>query len=242
MKTKQIAITLGIMCIILTFLIMIQLKTINNASITVGNSFTEDGLRNEVLRYKELYDNSYRELKKSQEELEMQRQKAAKKDETSSKTEQELQENNKILGLTDVSGQGLIVTLQDNQNVTLDTIGALDNISYYLVHDEDLRIIVNELKNAGAEAISINDQRIVHTTSITCDGNVILVNNIKLSSPFTIKAIGNSASLSGALLRPGGYIETLNSTGIITNVKKSDNIKIQKYDGVMSSKYLKIAE
>ncbi len=242
MKTKQIAITLGIMCIILTFLIMIQLKTIKNASITVGNSFTEDSLRNEVLRYKELYDNSYRELKKSQEELETQRQKAAKKDELSSKTEQELQENNKVLGLTDVSGQGLIVTLQDNQNVTLETIGALDNISYYLVHDEDLRIIVNELKNAGAEAISINDQRIVPTTSITCDGNVILVNNIKLSSPFTIKAIGNSASLSGALLRPGGYIETLNSTGIITSVKKSDNIKIQKYDGVISSKYLKIAE
>ena len=242
MKKNEIAITLGIMCVILTFLIAIQLKTIKNASITVGDSFTENSLRDEVLRYKEQYDNSYRELKKAQEELEKERQKAAKKDESSSKTEAELQENNKILGLTDVSGQGLIVTLQDNQNVTLETIGILDNISYYLVHDEDLRIIVNELKNAGAEAISINDQRIVSTTSITCDGNVILVNNIKLSSPFVIKAIGNSASLSGALLRPGGYIETLNSTGIITNVKRSENIKILKYDGVISSKYLKIAE
>ena len=242
MKKKEIAITLGIMCVILTFLIAIQLKTIKNASITVGDSFTENSLRDEVLRYKEQYDNSYRELKKAQEELEKERQKAAKKDESSSKTEAELQENNKILGLTDVSGQGLIVTLQDNQNVTLETIGILDNISYYLVHDEDLRIIVNELKNAGAEAISINDQRIVPTTSITCDGNVILVNNIKLSSPFVVKAIGSSASLSGALLRPGGYIETLNSTGIITNVKKSENIKILKYDGVISSKYLKVAE
>lgn len=239
MKRKEIAITLGVMCLILTFLIAIQLKTIKNASTTVGESLTENSLRDEVLKYKEQYDNSYRELKKAQEELEEERQKAAKKDETSSKTEQELQENNKLLGLTDVSGQGLIVTIQDNQSVTLETIGALDNISYYLVHDEDLRIIVNELKNAGAESISINDQRIVPTTSITCDGNVILVNNVKLSSPFTIKAIGNSASLSGALLRPGGYIETLNSTGIITNVKKSDNIRILKYDGVISSKYLK---
>ena len=242
MKKNEIAITLGIMCLILTFLIAIQLKTIKNASTTVGESLTENSLRDEVLKYKEQYDNTYRDLKRAQEELEAQRQKAAKKDESSSQTEAKLQENNKLLGLTEVSGQGLIVTLQDNQSVTADTISVLDNISYYLVHDEDLRIIVNELKNAGAEAISINDQRIVPITSITCDGNVILVNNTKLSSPFTIKAIGNSASLSGALLRPGGYIETLNSTGIIANVKKSDNIKILKYDGVISSKYLKIAE
>jgi len=242
MKKNEIAITLGIMCCILAFLITIQLKTIKNAHITVGESLTENNLRDEVLRYKEQYDNSYREYRKKQEELEVQRQKAAQKDEASSNIEKELQINNKLLGLTDVSGQGLIVTIQDNQSVTLESIGALDNISYYLVHDEDIRIIINELKNAGAEAISINDQRIVQPTSITCDGNVILVNNIKLSSPFTIKAIGNSASLSGALLRPGGYIETLNSTGIITNVKKSENIKILKYDGVISSKYLKITE
>ena len=242
MKKKQIAMTLGIMCIVLTYLIMIQLKTTQNASITVGDSFTENSLRDEVLKYKELYDSSYKELKKSQEELEVQRQKVAEKDETSSQIERELQQNNKLLGLTDVYGQGVIVTIQDNQNVTLETIGALDNISYYLVHDEDLRIIVNELKNAGAEAISINDQRVEPNTSITCDGNVILVNNIKLSSPFTIKAIGNSESLSGALLRPGGYIETLNSTGIPTNVKKSDNIKILKFEGVIPSKYLRNVE
>lgn len=242
MKKKEIAITLGLMCLVLTFLIAIQLKTIKNASVTVGESLTENNLRDEVLKYKEQYDNAYRELKKAQEELESQRQKAAQKDESSSQTEKELQENNKLLGLTEVSGEGLIVTIQDNQSVTSETIGVLDNISYYLVHDEDLRIIINELKNAGAEAISVNDQRIVPITSITCDGNVILVNNTKLSSPFTIKAIGNSASLSGALLRPGGYIETLNNTGIITSVKKSDTIKVVKYEEVISSKYLKVAE
>lgn len=65
-----------------------------------------------------------------------------------------------------------------------------------MVHDEDLRRIINEMKNSGAEAISINDQRIVATTAIVCSGAVATVNGVKLNSPFEIKAIGNKASLS----------------------------------------------
>lgn len=142
-----------------------------------------------------------------------------------------------LIGLTDVSGEGVTVTMKDNNSVTADAISVTDDISLYLVHDSDIRAIVNELENAGAEAISINDQRVVITTSITCEGNVISVNGQKISSPFTIKAIGNSLSLYSALIRPGGYVETLNSTGIPTTVKKSENIKIGKYSGVINFKY-----
>jgi len=74
------------------------------------------------------------------------------------------------------------------------------NISKALVHDEDLREIINDLKNSGAEAISINDQRIVSTTAIICSGSVVTINGVKLNSPFEIKAIGNKSSL-GAITR-----------------------------------------
>ena len=62
MNKKQIAITLGIMCFILTVAICIQLKTIENTTTTISQSLKESGLRGEVLRWKERYDNVYEDL------------------------------------------------------------------------------------------------------------------------------------------------------------------------------------
>ena len=98
------------------------------------------------------------------------------------------------------------------------------------MHDEDLRQIVNELKNTGAEAISINGQRIVLTTAITCS-------DIKLNSPFEIKAIGNTATLSG-ITRPGGYLSIMEDEGIIATFEQSNNITIPKYVGINSPKFM----
>ena len=80
--------------------------------------------------------------------------------------------------------------------------------------------------------------RMISTTAITCDWNVILVNGEKISSPFIIKEIGSSEMLGG-LSRPGGYIELLKNTGIVVNIEKSKNIIIPKYNGIRTSKYLK---
>ena len=94
-------------------------------------------------------------------------------------------------------------------------------------------MLVNELKNAGAEAISINDERIISTTSITCDGTVILINGNKISSPFTIKAIGSPALILGAIQRTGGLLEELYAYGLVSSVSQEENITIYKYSGVI---------
>ena len=234
-KKTQLAIVLFIMCILLTSAICVQIKTIKNSETEVGTSITEDSLRDEVLKWKEKYENMYQQLQNAENELEKNREEIANKNENATEVESELKNANILLGLTQVSGTGIVITVEDNQNVSEETVF---DISYYLVHDEDLRELVNELKNAGAEAISINEQRIVSTTSITCDGNVILVNGEKISSPFIIKAIGNSAMLGG-LSRPGGYIEILKNTGIIVNIEKNNNITIPKYNGIITSKFMK---
>lgn len=106
---------------------------------------------------------------------------------TLSNASEEIKLNNALLGLTDVTGKGIIITLKDNPNVTLESVL---NPNYYIVHDNDIKMVINELKNAGAEAISVNGERIVQTTVVTCVGNVILVNDKRLSSPYEIKAIG----------------------------------------------------
>ena len=237
MKKIQVAITIGIMCFLLTIGIVIQVNTIKEAGNTVGTAKLNDNLRDEVLRWKEKYDSTYSSLLKEQTELEKIRETATKRDTSSEEFEKEIKTANKILGLTDVSGTGITITIADSQISNSQLSGFLD-IDSLLVHYSDLIQVINELKNAGAEAISVNSERIVPTTAITCDGNVILVNGQKIGSPFVIKAIGNPEMLLG-LTRPGGYISLMEDDGIEVIIKKSDNITIPKYSGVISSKYLK---
>lgn len=238
MNKKQIALTLGCICLLLTLGICVQIKTINNANGVASQSLSDNDLRDQVLKWKEKYDTAYASLQEAETKLETVRTKATENSDGSTEKQEALKNNNMIIGLTNVTGEGVTVTMKDNNSVTADTISSSDDISLYLVHDADIRTIVNELENAGAEAISINEQRVVSTTSITCEGNVISVNGEKVSSPFVIKAIGSSLALYSALIRPGGYVEKLNATGIVTTVKQSNSIDISKYAGVISSKYL----
>ena len=144
-----------------------------------------------------------------------------------------------MLGYTEVKGPGVIVTLQDGDSTTLGGIA-----SQYIVHDEDIYQIVNSLRNVGAEAISINGQRVTNRTAIACVGNVITVNGQKLGSPFVIQAIGPSLYLHSSLTMPGGYIEYIKDYGVKVDVKQvdKDTIVIPKYEGVYTSAYVSNVE
>ena len=239
MSKKKIAITLGIMVLILTTSIIIQYKTVKSANSITGSSNSDTELKSEVLRWKQKYDEEYKKLENSEKKLENQRELASKNDTTSSEKQKQLKEANSVIGAIDVSGKGVIIKLQDNPNATAETIGAIENIGDYLIHDRDLLRIVNELKNAGAEAISINDERITNTSSITCDGNVILINGNKISSPFTIKAIGSQEAIIGGIKRPGGLLEEFERYGLVAEVKKQSKVIIYKYNGILDYKYIK---
>ena len=156
-------------------------------------------------------------------------------------TEDQIKLNNNLLGLTKLEGQGVEVTLKDDPNATPETVGVFEDISNHIVHYFDVMYIVNELKNAGAEAISVNGQRIVNTTSITCVGNVIKVNDEKVGSPFVIKAIGFPEMLASSLTKGGGYLQYINGY-IVTDIKKLDKVEIPKYTGAFQSKYMKTVQ
>jgi len=140
----------------------VQIRTVKESNSTVSNNYEENSLRAEVLKYKEKYDNKYKELEKAEKELEKQRQNATQNNSDLESKEEEIKQGNKILGLSEVTGPGVIVTLSDSKK---DISSALDPSSL-VVHDLDVLSVINELQNAGAEAISINDQRIVPTTGI----------------------------------------------------------------------------
>lgn len=225
MSKRKIAIILAIMCFIIVAAILIQIRTIEGINSPVSKGVADDDLRDEVLKWKDKYDTSASNLEKAEKKLEKVRQKATRNDENFSSKEKSIKKYNTILGLTDVNGEGVTINILAKQ---LD-----EGVKEYLDN------IINELKNAGAESISINNQRLIWSSVISCEGNIIKVNQEKIESPFIINAIGDTRLLYGALVRPGGYIELLNSNGIKAEVAKSTNIQIPKYNRLIDFEHLK---
>ncbi len=151
---------------------------------------------------------------------------------------QELKRLKLISGFMDIKGEGVIVLLDDG---TRDLYQG-ENPNDILVHDIDLLTIINDLKVAGAEAISINGQRLISNTEINCSGHSVRINNQFFAQPFIIKAIGNPKTLESALSAPGTYGEFLREYGLILNVNKSINIHISKYSEGKDYKFLKTVE
>lgn len=231
---KAIALVLGIMCFALTTGICIQVKTVKNTNSTSSKNYEENNLRAEVLKYKEKYDNLIKETEKVDAQLQEQIESATKNNYELEEAKNQINDGNKMIGLTEVTGPGIIITLADSD---IDSTSVL-NSSDLLIHDIDLLKVVNELKNAGSEAISINNQRVILTTPIICGGNIININGEKIGSPFEIKAIGSPEALAN-LSRPGGWLSKLEERGIkVSTPKKSNSITIPKYSGVLNFKYI----
>ena len=95
-------------------------------------------------------------------------------------------------------------------------------------------LVVNELLAAGAEAVSINGERVVATTAIRCVGPTILVNNVRSSVPFVIKAIGDPLALEGAMNMNGGIVSELRAYQNKVTIQRSDRIDMKAYTGALT--------
>ena len=239
MNKSKIALILGLMCIVLTCGIVVQVRTIKGTGSTISTNSQENELRDAVLKAKEKYDNLYADVENTENKLEEERTNATQNNTELTDLENEIKNGNKVLGMSEVSGNGIVITINDNQDIALSNWLADPNL--LIVHDADLISVVNELKNAGAEAISINEQRLVTTSSIECDGNIIKVNGEKVGAPFTIKAIGIPEVLIN-VDRVGGYLDYLKDSPRYLKVsveKMTDKktITIPKYTGVIKFQY-----
>ncbi len=146
---------------------------------------------------------------------------------------EELAKANMAAGLVAVRGKGIIVTLNDSPHV----LQPGEDPNLYLIHDEDLLKVVNELWAAGAEAISINGHRLITNSEIDCAGTTILVNVNKIAPPFVIHAIGDPQVLESSLRIKGGWIETLQMWGIQVQIQPSDSVEVPAYKGSIKFQY-----
>lgn len=137
-----------------------------------------------------------------------------------------------VSGQTAVKGPGVIVTLDDSKKMVKN-----DDPNLYLIHDEDMLKVINELRAAGAEAISINGQRLTGNSEIRCAGPTISVNNVRSAPPFEIRAIGSSRDLLAAINMRGGVADTLKVWGITVNAQESKEVFIPAYKAANPFKY-----
>lgn len=147
--------------------------------------------------------------------------------------EQELSKARILAGLVDVKGPGLIVEMTDSQKPSAPG----QDPNAFIIHDDDVLAVVNELFAAGAEAVSVNGQRLVSKTEIRCVGSVFMVNGVRIAPPLEIKAIGDPDTLDSALKMRGGVIETLKPWGIEITTKKETEIVVPAYAGSLEFRY-----
>lgn len=151
---------------------------------------------------------------------------------------EELEKAKVQAGVSELSGPGVVVTLNDS-NIAL---RPGENPNLYVLHDEDVLRVLNEIRAAGAEALSINGQRLLATTEIRCTGPTIVLNkNKRLAPPYVITAIGNPDTIDSALKMKGGVAETLQFWGIQVSVKKQAQVIVPAYSGGIVFEYAQAA-
>lgn len=142
------------------------------------------------------------------------------------------------IGLSSISGEGFVISLDDSQFVDREIVTSEEG---GIIYAADIRDVVNLLRALGVEGISINEQRVIATSSINSVGNTLLVNNSHLAPPFSISTIGDYDSLIRRLEEPGVLADLqkrVKENGIKFEVKKSPHVILPIYNGQFRLKYI----
>ena len=225
MKGKYtMIISIGFAALILTAIMFTQFKTVEQTDITAIETMRETELRTELADWKTKYEELEEKLNETETKISEYQAEVSNSQESSNVLDKELAETNMYLGYTKLQGEGIEITLSDNEYKTIDRW--------------DLLQLVNELKLAGAEAISINNERIVSTTEIATVGvQFILINGNRIPAPFTVKAIGDKKYLESAITIKGGYIDEMKVNEKTVDYTVKDLIEIPAYSGKINFEY-----
>lgn len=218
--------TISAMIALLVCIMLMQFRTVEETDITTLEAMRETELRAEVASWKTKYEEASKKLIEVQETINEYNANMENNQESSELLEKELQEANIKLGKTQVRGRGIVVTLSDNDMAQIDAY--------------DIYKLINELRLAGAEAVSVNDVRITAMTDVKdLAPGLIVIDEQKLVSPYYIEAIGDQTYLeSGLTLKTYGYMDFVikgyDKTGAI---ERQDDIIIPATRKILNLKY-----
>lgn len=229
------SITIGIACFALMLVMFMQFKMVKQTDITAIETMRESELKLELSSWNEKYNQLNERYKETIAKIEEYKNESVSDQKTALLLQSELEQINEALGKTDLIGEGIVIQLVDMGGTQLSEDVTIKSISV-----EDLLRVINELFAAGAEAVSINGNRIILTSSIfSIDEDILRVNSKRrISSPYVINAIGNSEYLKSSVTGKGGIVQELEELGHKTSVDISDEIMIEKYEDDITTKYI----
>ncbi len=211
-------ISIGCTALILTMIMFTQFKTVGETDITAIETMRETELRTELASWKSKYEEIETKIEEKEKTIDEYKSELENNQNSLTALENEVKEAESYLGYTNLKGEGIVVTLKDND--------------IYNIDHSDLLRLVNELKVAGAEAVSINDERIVSTSEITeINNRIIVVNTKRIAGPYIVKAIGDKKYFESALTIKGGYVDEITAGGKDIEYSVQDNIVIPAYEG-----------
>ena len=205
---------IALVCVLIGFMVAVQFRTAQDAKGSLSQQRIEE-ISDRLLQTEHERDELSEELHKMQTAA------------VSTDNQQDKDLLRYRAALVPLEGEGVIVRMDDSTKPAK----AGENPNLYVIHDDDLLRVVNELRAAGAEAIAINGQRLTGISEIRCAGPTLSVNNVRSSAPFEIRAIGDKKSLENALRMRGGVAETLGVWGIQLDIKASNDVYIPPYRG-----------
>ena len=226
-----LSITIAIVAILLVTTTIIQFKSVDEYRKSNIEDLREDELKTQIASYKSKYEEAEAQYQDNENKIKEYQATSNENEKAGKLLNDELEQQKNLLGLTDVTGEGVIITLTDT------------NEGIYT--SDRLRYLVNELKYAGAEAISINDNRVINLTDIVTinDSFIVMYGNVRISSPYVIKAIGDTTYLLSTLnMKNSGFVDLMKAENLQVSVEQSKNITITKYSRDINSKYLKEEE
>ncbi|AJA47932.1 hypothetical protein CPAST_c18620 [Clostridium pasteurianum DSM 525 = ATCC 6013] len=238
MKNNESTVFVFVACIIIGILITSNF----NFSRTGTRVFLNAKQYQDQYNYKNTLLNQINELRDNYFDLQSKIGKLSN-DKSNEDLEKELKkelDNARIIsGEEDVEGPGIKIVLNDDTDKFNGTVIQSEYDLLKLIHNYDVSYVVNDLQLAGAEAISVNGQRIASTTEIYCIGAFIRVNGVQVASPFYIDAIGDKDKLKDYMMSSNNYLYTMINRGIKVKLTQNSNIKINGYNGDLVNKYLK---
>ena len=229
--TTQLSI--GLICVILGFAITIQFRSVqkNNGAGTISGLRAAE-IQSMYQKEKEKNEALYIDYERVKNDLDQYKDAINDTNATTKLMKEQLDNAEILAGMKEVEGPGVVVKMSDGTKNPLPG----EPESLYCLNDSDLLLVINELKDAGAEAISINGERLISTSEVRCVGSVLSVNNVRTGAPFIINAIGDPKTLESALLFKGGVVADI-AAYCEVDVKTADNVVVPAYKGAVNFKY-----
>ncbi len=238
-KLDGVNVTVCIVCFLLALCYTIQVRTISISESDILRLKRENELRDEIEQWKVVYEEQTEKIKSLNEKIEEYKNSVAKTDDMVALIKKDLDESNILAGITSVKGPGIKVILDDTTAIEeINQLAGYNNPNIYIIHDTDILSIINELSAAGAEAFSVNGQRILVNTAIRCVGPLIQINGVNLQAPYEISAIGKPETMMGALNLRGGIVSEMKTDNIDVSIERFEEIIIPEYTGLIEYKYV----